>query len=315
MTIKKLSVLSLMFVASFPAFSADHDAWKIMSNTFMEIEKFEGHRDANGAKVTDKVNLAGQLFISNSSSKWRYFIEHKESMRNYGYAISGSDNSFIRNRTQLGITRNMYKNGNNIFDLNLTYRKESNDGVTDRNARPSNTLFWLMPSGTYWINEKLAFSFWDAFYHYDNFRADNSYEWESEHGIVYKFNDSTTGRLMVYTDWTFDNDFNKNWEQNQIRGYMTKIIDPKWSISPYFRYFLSERSYDAANTNYVTQRADGGLRIGTEVNYKLNERLTMWAGFAVEKTEWEKPKPNGITSGSDNDQTFYLGQLGVKYLW
>lgn len=281
----------------------------------MEVEKFEGHRDATGNKVTDKVNVAGQLFISNAASKWRYFIEHKESMRNYGYSVSNTDNSFIRNRTQLGITRNISKNGSHVFDLNLTYRKESNDGAVEKNARPSNTLFWLMPSGTYWINEKFALSFWDAFYHYDNFRADNTYEWEAEHGVVYKFNDSTTGRLMVYTDWTFDNNFNKSWEQNQIRGYMTKVINPEWSISPYFRYFLSERIYSATDTDHVVQRAEGGLRVGTEINYKLNEKLTLWTGFAVEKTEWEQPKPSGLTSGGNNAQIFYLGQIGVKYIW
>jgi outer membrane protein G len=307
----------LLGCASFAHANEIDDHWKIRSNTYMEVEKFEGHRDADDNKVTDKVTGVGQLFISNPNSAWRYFLEHKASMRNYdaGSSLQGSDNSFIRNRTQIGVTRNLYKEIGNVFDLNVTYRKESNDGAAGKDARPSNVLFWVMPSGTYWLNEQFAVSFWDAFYHYDNFRADNSYEWEAEHGIVYKINDRSSARLFLYTDWTFDKDFNKTWEQNQIRGYFPTTINDKWNIMPYFRYFLSERNYDSNNLNYVNQRTTSGLRVGSEVNYNLTPKLTLWTGFAAEQTRWEKEKGAGLTSGSKNEQIFYLGQLGVKYQW
>lgn len=257
--------------------------------------------------------MIGQLFLSNPESKWSFFLEHKESLRSYNHNFSTSKDSFIRNRTQIGATRKMYSSDVGQFNLNVTYRKESNDSAPGTMARPSNTLFWLMPSGTYHFNDKWAFNFWDAFYHYDNFHAPNSYEWESEHGIVYKINDSATAKLYMYTDWTWDKDFNKTWEQNQIRGYFPVTLNQDWSIMPYFRYYLNEHNYDS--NQRTTQKVKDGYRVGTQVFYNLTPKLTLWGGFAVEPSTWENPKGAGITSGSNNRQTFYLGQLGVKYVW
>ncbi len=115
--------------------------------------------------------MVGQLFLANPESKWSFFLEHKESLRSYNHNFSTSKDSFIRNRTQIGATRKMYASDIGQFNLNVTYRKESNDSAPGTQARPSNTMFWLMPSGTYNFNDKWAFNFWDAVYHYDNFHA------------------------------------------------------------------------------------------------------------------------------------------------
>ena len=82
---------------------------------------------------------------------------------------------------------------------------------------------------------------------------------------------------------------------------------------PYFRYYLNEHNYDS--NQHTTQKVKDGYRVGTQVFYNLTPKLTLWGGFAVEPSTWENPKGAGITSGSNNRQTFYLGQLGVKYVW
>ncbi len=321
MTLPKIKIMGLILASTSTITTAalaaetvpTNDYWRISSNVYMELEKFEGHHDTSDRKVIDKTTMIGQLFLSNPESKWSFFLEHKESLRSYGHDLSTSKDSFIRNRTQIGATRKMYASDRGQFNLNLTYRKESNDSAPGTKARPSNTLFWLMPSGTYNFNDKWAFNFWDAFYHYDNFHAANSYEWESEHGLVYKMTDNATARLYLYTDWTWDKDFNKTWEQNQIRGYFPVTLNQDWSVMPYFRYYLNEHNYD--DHQRTTQKVKEGYRAGTQVFYNLTPKVTLWGGFAVEPTTWEHQKGAGITSGSNNRQTFYLGQLGIKYQW
>lgn len=321
MTLPKIKIMGLILASTSTITTAalaaetvpTNDYWRISSNVYMELEKFEGHHDTSDRKVIDKTTMIGQLFLSNPESKWSFFLEHKESLRSYGHDLSTSKDSFIRNRTQIGATRKMYASDRGQFNLNLTYRKESNDSAPGTKARPSNTLFWLMPSGTYNFNDKWAFNFWDAFYHYDNFHAANSYEWESEHGLVYKMTDSATAKLYLYTDWTWDKDFNKTWEQNQIRGYFPVTLNQDWSVMPYFRYYLNEHNYD--DHQRTTQKVKEGYRAGTQVFYNLTPKVTLWGGFAVEPTTWEHQKGAGITSGSNNRQTFYLGQLGIKYQW
>ncbi|WP_272520390.1 OmpG family monomeric porin [Providencia sp. PROV223] len=316
----KTSLNGLLFVtltglatSVFAADQVNNDYWRVSSTVYMELEKFEGHHNTSGRKVYDKTTMVGQLFLVNPESKWSFFLEHKESLRSYNHNFSTSKDSFIRNRTQIGATRKMYASEIGQFNLNVTYRKESNDSAPGTQARPSNTMFWLMPSGTYNFNDKWAFNFWDAVYHYDNFHAPNSYEWESEHGLVYKVNDSATAKVYLYTDWTWDKDFNKTWEQNQIRGYFPITLNQDWSVMPYFRYYLNEHNYDS--NKRTTQKVKDGYRVGTQVFYNLTPKLTLWGGFAVEPSTWENPKNAGITSGGNNRQTFYLGQLGVKYQW
>lgn len=291
----------------------DNDYWRISSNVYMELEKLEGQRDTSGSKVYDKTTMVGQLSLSNPESKWSFFFEHKESLRSYSQNFSTSKDSYIRNRTQIGVTRKMYSSDLGQFNLNATYRKESNDSAPGTPARPSNTLFWLMPSGTYNFNDKWAFNFWDAFYHYDNFQKPNSYEWEAEHGIVYKINDAASAKLYLYNDMTWDNDFNKTWEQHQIRGYLPIKLNQDWSIQPFFRYYLKEHTYDT--NQRTTQKVKDGYRVGTQVFYNLTPKVTLWGGLAIEPSTWDKPKTGGVTSGGSNKQTFYLGQIGVKYTW
>ncbi|MCW2257157.1 outer membrane protein G [Providencia alcalifaciens] len=292
---------------------ANNDYWRISSNVFMELEKFEGHHNSTGRKVFDKTTMVGQLSLSNPDSKWSFFLEHKESLRSYNHNFSTSKDSFIRNRTQIGATRKMYSSDRGQFNLNMTYRKESNDSAPGTKARPSSNLFWLMPSGTYNFNDKWAFNFWDAFYYTNNFQAPHGYEWEAEHGIVYKINDSATAKLYLYSDIVWDKDFNKTFEQSQIRGYLPITINQGWSIQPYFRYYLHEHTYDAKQR--TTQKVKDGYRVGTQVFYNLTPKVTLWGGLAIEQSTWDKVKSAGMTGGGNNRQTFYLGQLGVKYTW
>ncbi|WP_163464271.1 OmpG family monomeric porin, partial [Escherichia coli] len=89
-------------------------------------------------------------------------------------------------------------------------------------------------------------------------------------GIVYKINDSATAKLYMYTDWTWDKDFNKTWEQNQIRGYFPVTLNQDWSIMPYFRYYLNEHNYDS--NQRTTQKVKDGYRVGTQVFYNLTPK-------------------------------------------
>lgn len=143
--------------------------WNVASNIYMELEKFEGHRDADGNAIIDKLTPVAQLFINNPNSKWSYFIEHKVARRAITEDLNNTENSFQRNRTQIGATRNIIRNEDVVFNLNATYRKESNDSAPGTDARGSHNLYWVMPSGEFKITEKLSFSYWDAFYYYDRF--------------------------------------------------------------------------------------------------------------------------------------------------
>jgi len=287
--------------------------WNITSNLFFEIEKFDGHVDADGNSVTDKQTPVAQLFLRNPESAWSYFLEYKVAMRNFTNGLESTDNSFQRNRMQIGVTRKIVKNENVTFNLNATFRKESNDAAPGKDARGAYNLYWVMPSGSVKITDKLAFSYWDAFYYYDHFGNDNSTEWEAEHGVVYQATENVTAKMYLYNDWTWDDSGEKTWEQNQIRGYFPSKINDTWTVMPYFRYFLSEKHRDA---NYnVVNKNDNGLRLGMNIYFNATSKSTFWMGLAYENTDWAAPKGAGLTSGSDNTQKFYLGQIGWKYKW
>lgn len=166
-------------------------------------------------------------------------------------------------------------------------------------------------NGSLKITDKLAFSYWDAFYYYDNFVNSNSTEWEAEHGFTYQMTDNASARVYFYTDWTWDGLGEKNWEQNQIRGYFPTKINDSWSVMPYFRYFLSEKIRD--ENYHITNETDDGLRLGMNVTYNMSPRSSFWLGLAYESTNWADAKSAGLTSGSDNNQQFYLGQIGWKH--
>ena len=254
-----------------------------------------------------------QLFLSNPGSAWSYFLEYKVSKRNFTDDLESTDNSFQRNRMQIGATRKMVNNENWTLNLNATYRKESNDAAPGKDARGAYNLYWLMPSGSIKITDKLQFSYWDAFYYYDHFVNDNSTEWEAEHGFAYQVTDNFTAKLYLYNDWTWDDSGEKTWEQNQIRGYFPTKINNSWSVMPYFRYFLSEKSRDASYN--VTNEVENGLRLGLNISYHATSKSTFWVGMAYESTDWSEAKGAGLTSGPDNTQKFYLGQVGWRYNW
>ncbi|WP_067517519.1 OmpG family monomeric porin [Endozoicomonas ascidiicola] len=211
-----------------------------------------------------------RLGISNPNSDWSYSIEHKVSKINVDDGFTAVGDAKQRNRTQFGATKKIIKSDDVSFNLNATYRKESWDG-----DKGGYNLYWIMPSGSVKLTDKLSFSYWDAFYYYDRFDGSNDYEWEAEHGLVYTVNDSFSARVFLYNDWTWSNDKNKAFQQNQIRGYFPVKLDDTWSIMPYFRYYLSERSYDDAGE--LTDKNDSGLRVGTNVDYKLDADTTLWA--------------------------------------
>ncbi|WON77355.1 OmpG family monomeric porin [Serratia sp. UGAL515B_01] len=294
--------------------------WKINSNFFLEVEDFKGHR-VNDERVFDKVSPAVQLGINKPDSKWSYFMEYKVSMRNYTTSYESMPTSYNRNRLQLQANRNLYKGNDGAFTMSFVYRKESNDvreGKPPKNAYHS---YWLIPNGSYHFNKQLSFVFWDAGYYYDNTFSGpdiNQWEWESEHGFQYQFNDNFKAKLMYYTDWTWNSSGNKTWEQNQIRGYFPTKINEEWNIQPYFRLFLSEKIYDPL-TGATTNSADlGGLRLGLIVNYNFTSKVTLWSNVAWETTHWDKSKNSQvvqITYGDNNRLDFRLYSVGVTYSW
>ncbi|HGN3019211.1 TPA: hypothetical protein ACKR4E_006682, partial [Pseudomonas aeruginosa] len=80
-------------------------------------------------------------------------------------------------------------------------------------SRSSNSLYWLMPAGSFAFNKKWSFDFWDAFYYYSNFLKSNNYEWEAEHGVTYKYSDTITAKLTLWggaaiepTQWKYPKD-------------------------------------------------------------------------------------------------------------
>lgn len=291
----------------------NNDYWHVDTDVYMELEEYRGQRDSFDNKVFDKTSMVGKLSLTNPSSLWSFHLEHRESLRNYGRNFSTSRDSYIRNRTQIGATRQLYRSTDAVLSLNGTYRKESNDSAPNTLSRSSNSLYWLMPAGSFAFNKKWSFDFWDAFYYYSNFLKSNNYEWEAEHGVTYKYSDTITAKLTLYSDRVWDKDFKNIFSQDQIRVYLPIKLSDQWEISPYFRYFLNESSYD--QRKHLTQKVKNGYRIGTQVAHKLTPKLTLWGGAAIEPTQWKYPKDDDMTSGTNNRQTFYLGQIGFKYSW
>lgn len=294
--------------------------FKITSNTFLEIEKFKGYK-INNKKVFDKISPTVQLAINPVNSKWSYFMEYKFSMRNYTTNLHSENTSYNNNRFQLQVNRKLYQGDKATFNLSLVYRKESNDvkgGMPEKNAYHS---YWLIPGGSYQFTQSLSFVFWDAGYYYDNMFSGPSYndwEWESEHGLQYKFSDQFTAKIMYYTDRAWNAHGDKTGEQNQIRGYFPTTLNEKWNILPYFRLFLNEKNYDPT-TGKITNSTDaGGLRLGLIVNYNLTPRTTLWTNIAWEQTKWEHSKNSDRvkrTYGNDNTQDFRFYSVGIRYAW
>lgn len=288
--------------------------WQVTSNLYLELEEFKGYK-VDGNKVYDKISPTAQLALKKPDSDWSYFMEYKLSMRRYTTSFRSEDTSFNRNRFQLQANRKLYQGDNANLNLSFVYRKESNDVKAGQPAMNSYHSYWLIPAGGYKFTDQFSFVFWDAFYYYDNFNQANSTEWESEHGFQYRFNDQFSAKLMYYTDWTWDGDGNKNWEQNQIRGYFPGKFNQEWELQPYFRYFINERNYDT-NTGRITQAAEhGGLRLGFILTYNLSPKTALWTNMAWERTRWDHPKPYNITYGDNNNQDFRLYSIGVRHSW
>ncbi|WP_155251370.1 OmpG family monomeric porin [Providencia alcalifaciens] len=316
MNMKSITSLILSTAIIFPTISysqSTEDHWRVKTNVYLELEEYQGQRDSQNNKVYDKASMIGKLSLTNPTSTWSFDLEHRESLRNHGKNFSNSRDSYIRNRTQIGATKQFIKDKISNLDINFTYRKESNDGTPGTQSRSSNSLYWLMPSGSIYLDSRWTFDFWGAFYYYSNFYEANSYEFESEVGVSYKLTDDIKARLSYYSDKAWDNEFTTQSLQRQIRLGLPVTINQNWSISPYFRYLIADIEYN--NKGYTTQQLRSGYRIGTQVEYKVTPKLALWAGAAYEPTNWKYPKGNEKTSGNSNKQTMYLGQLGVKYSW
>nr|ELR5114059.1 OmpG family monomeric porin [Providencia stuartii] len=311
--LKGLILSTIIVLLTATVSQANNDYWRIDSDIYVEVEEYRGQRDNLDNKVFDKTSMVGKLALTNPASLWSFYFDHRESLRNYGRNFSTSRDSYIRNRTQIGATRQLYKSHSAILNLNGTYRKESNDSAPNTPSRSSGSLYWLMPTGSFYFNKKWSFDFWDAIFYYSNFLRSNNYEWEAEHGFSYQHSEAIKAKITLYTDRVWDNNFHKIFSQDQIRGYFSIKLNEKWSISPYFRYFLNESGY-TARTN-LTQKVKNGYRVGTQLAYNLTPKLIFWGGAAIEPTQWKYPKDNYATSGSNNRQTFYLAQFGIKYIW
>lgn len=292
----------------------NYTPWQITTDASIDLEDFRGHT-VNGKRVFDKVKPTVRAYISNPNSKWRYDLKYSLAARNLPRSFKTVENTFFRNRFQAGATRNVYQDPKTRIDINLTYRKESNDVKPGSPARNSYNAFWVMPSGEYKFDDKLSFQFWDALYYYNNTLAANNKEWESEHGLQYRVNDDFTARVMFYTDWTWDNG-GKLWRQQQIRGYFPTKLNEQWSVQPYFRYFLADKTFNNdVVDNRVTQNNDNGLRLGTVVNYTLRPETILWMNLAFERTKWEYPMQYGLTRDDDNKQNFGLYSFGIRHTW
>lgn len=68
-----LTALSGLTASAFAAEPVNNDYWRISSNVYMELEKFEGHHNTNDRKVFDKTSMIGQLFLVNPESKMELF--------------------------------------------------------------------------------------------------------------------------------------------------------------------------------------------------------------------------------------------------
>ena len=300
--------------------TAEPSGFTISSNTFLEIEEFKGYR-INDKKVFDKISPVVQVAIQPTDSRWSYFMEYKVSMRNYTTNFNSEQTSYNRNRLLLQANRILYKTQDANLNLSFVYRKESHDVKSGMPAKNSYHSYWLIPGGSYNLTEQFSFLFWDAVYYYDNAFSGpgyNDWEWESEHGFQYKFNNQVQAKLMYYRDQTWNSHGDTTWEQNQIRGYFPTTINEQWNIQPYFRYYLNEKSYNTV-TGQTTNRADtGGLRLGLIVNYNLTPKTTLWTNLAWEQTQWEHSKNSPqvqLTHGSDNTQDFRLYAVGIRHTW
>ncbi|WP_042846684.1 OmpG family monomeric porin [Providencia rettgeri] len=291
----------------------NQDAWHIKTNVYLEIEEYRGQRDAFNNKVYDKISTVGKLKLTNPASDWHFALEHRESLRNHGRNFSPSRDAYIRNRTQFDITKKLVKSKQSDLDLSFRYRKESNDSAPGTKARSSNRLYALTPSGNYYFNDNLSFNFWLSYLYYSNYFNSNSYEAETEYGITYQHSDALKAKLTVYIDKLWDNSFSDRFIQSQLRAYFPITLNDNWQFTPYFRYYLSEHTYD--ENHYLTQKAKNGFRIGADVEYHVTPSLTLWGGAAYEPTTWQYSKKNDITSGDNNKQILYLGKIGVKYTW
>ena len=289
-----------------------NDFWQIETNIYIEVDEYKGQTNASGKKVFDKISTVGKLALTNPTSPWRFLLEHRESLRNHGRNLSQSRDAYIRSRTQIGVTWQYQHTEKLNFSLNASYRKESNDSVPNTTARGSNKLYWVIPSGTYHFNSTWSFNFWTAFQYYSRFYDSNIYGIETEYGITYRHSKYIKPRLAFYNDKLWGHNFKTLYYQDQIRGYLPIVINKAWSISPYFRYYLNQRTY---NDKQLIQKIKSGYRIGSEITYRFTPKLTFWGSLALEPTTWMNPKMNNITYGNNNKQLLYLMQIGVKYRW
>ena len=162
---KSITGLILSTAIIFPTISysqSTEDHWRVKTNVYLELEEYQGQRDSQNNKVYDKASMIGKLSLTNPTSTWSFDLEHRESLRNHGKNFSNSRDSYIRNRTQIGATKQFIKDKISNLDINFTYRKESNDGTPGTQSRSSNSLYWLMPSGSIYLDSRWTFDFWGA---------------------------------------------------------------------------------------------------------------------------------------------------------
>jgi len=120
--------------------------WCITTNVYMEIEEYQGQRDAYKNKVYDKLSTVGKLALTNPESLWRFNLEHRESLRNHGRNFGTSRDSYLRSRTQLDITKQFIKTPKTDLEIGARYRKESNDSPPETKVRSSSSLYALTPA-------------------------------------------------------------------------------------------------------------------------------------------------------------------------
>lgn len=310
-----ISLVSSIIII-FPAIcfsEINNDFWRVKTNVYMEIEEYQGQRDAFKNKVYDKISAVGQLALTNPESQWRFDLEHRESLRNHGRNFSTSRDSYLRSRTQLDITKQFIKTPKSDLEIGLRYRKESNDAQPGTKARSSNSLYGLTPAGNYQFNDNWSFDFWLSYYYYSHYFNSNSHEAETEFGVTYKYSDALKAKLALYFDKAWDKHFSTRFMQSQIRASLPFTLKSNWHITPYVRYALREDTYD--ENFYLVQKINNGFRLGTNIEYQATPSLTLWGGVAYEPSTWKYPKDNDVTSGNNNKQTLYLGKIGVKYRW
>ncbi len=311
-------IINLIYsiIIIFPAIcfsERNNDFWRITTNVYMEIEEYQGQRDAYKNKVYDKLSTVGKLALTNPESLWRFNLEHRESLRNHGRNFGTSRDSYLRSRTQLDITKQFIKTPKTDLEIGARYRKESNDSPPETKVRSSSSLYALTPAGNYHFNDQWSFNFWLSYYYYSNYFNNNSHEAETEFGATYQHSDNLKAKLTFYYDKAWDKNFSTRFLQSQIRAYLPFTLKSNWHITPYIRYAIQEDTYD--KHFYLVQKINNGFRLGTNIEYQATPSLTLWGGVAYEPSTWKNPKENGATSGNSNKQTLYIGKIGVKYLW